>query len=108
MNTRTSNLYIGNPNESSDSTAAPQRITAGTGSGSTAFSAFHKDTDYVVIDVQGNNVIVSFDGTDASSTHGHILVKEQGLIVLSKNAAKAAKFRGISGDSIIFADQFVD
>mgnify|MGYP003114014257 FL=1 len=108
MNSRTSNLYIGNPNESTDSTADSQRITAGTGSGTTAFTAFHTDTDYVVIDIQGNNAIVSFDGVAASSTHGHILVKEQGLIVLSKNAAKAAKFRGISGDSIIFADQFVD
>ena len=108
MNTRTSNLYIGNPNESSDSTADSQRLSAVTGSGTAAFSAFHEDTDYVVIDVQDNNAIVTFDGQEAGSSHGHVLVKEQGLIVLSKNAAKAAKFRGISGTSIIFASQFVD
>ena len=105
MNSRTSNLYVGkiNPN------ASPkyQRLQATT-STALSLSNIHVDTDYVIIDVQDNNVIVSFDGTAASSTHGHLLVKEQGMIVLSKNAAANASFIGSGGTSVIFAEQFVD
>ena len=105
MNSRTSNLYVGNINPK----ASPkfQRLQATT-STAVSLSNIHVDTDYVIIDVQDNNVIVSFDGTDASSTHGHLLVKEQGLIVLSKNAAASASFIGSGGTSVIFAEQFVD
>jgi len=105
MNSRTSNLYVGNINPN----ASPkyQRLSATTGT-AVSLSNIHVDTDYVIIDVQDNNVIVSFDGTDASTTHGHLLVKEQGLIVLSKNAASTASFIGSGGTSIIFAEQFVD
>lgn len=105
MNSRTSNLYVGNINPK----ASPQfeRLQATT-STAVSFSNLHVDTDYVIIDVQDNNVMVSFDGTAASTTHGHLLVKEQGLIVLSKNAASTASFRGVGGTSVIFAEQFVD
>ena len=105
MNSRTSNLYIGNINPK----ASPQyqRLSATTSS-AVALSNLHVDTDYVIIDVQDNNVMVSFDGTAASATHGHLLVKEQGMIVLSKNAAANASFIGSGGTAIIFAEQFVD
>lgn len=105
MNSRTSNLYVGNINPN----ASPkfQRLQATT-STALSLSNIHVDTDYVIIDVQDNNVIVSFDGTDASTTHGHLLVKEQGLIVLSKNAAANASFIGVGGTAVIFAEQFVD
>ena len=105
MNSRTSNLYVGNINPK----ASPQfeRLQATT-STAVSLSNLHVDTDYVIIDVQDNNVIVSFDGTAASATHGHLLVKEQGLIVLSKNAAASASFIGSGGTSVIFAEQFVD
>ena len=105
MNSRTSNLYVGNINPN----ASPkyQRLQATT-STALSLSNIHVDTDYVIIDVQDNNVIVSFDGTAASSTHGHLLVKEQGMIVLSKNAAANASFIGSGGTSVIFAEQFVD
>jgi hypothetical protein len=105
MNSRTSNLYIGNINPK----ASPQyqRLSATTSS-AVALSNLHVDTDYVIIDVQDNNVMVSFNGTAASASHGHLLVKEQGMIVLSKNAAANASFFGIGGTSVIFAEQFVD
>lgn len=104
MNSRTSNLYIGNvnPNGTPENLPAP---TTGTGA---FFSDFHADTDYVVIDVQDNNVIVTFDGSAPTASNGHLLVKEQGLIVLSKNAAKGAKFLGSGGTSIIQSTEFVD
>jgi hypothetical protein len=105
MNSRTSNLYVGNINPN----ASPkfERLSATTSS-AVALSNLHIDTKYVIIDVQDNNVIVSFNGTAASATHGHLLVKEQGMIVLSKNAAANASFIGSGGTAIIFAEQFVD
>jgi len=103
MNSRTSNLYIGNINPG----ATSERLSATTGA-AVSLAAFHIDTDYVVIDIQDNNVFVTFDGTTPSATNGHLLIKEQGLIVLNKNAAAGASFIGSGGTSVIFADQFVD
>ena len=37
----------------------------------------------------------------------HLLLKEKGLITLSARAAKAAKFLGVSGASVIHVSQFV-
>ena len=106
MNSRTSNLYIGNVNPN----GTPENLSAATTGAGASFAAFHADTDYVVIDVQDNNVLVTFDGTapTTSPKNGHLLVKEQGLIVLSKNAAKVAKFLGSGGTSIIQSTEFVD
>ena len=104
MNTRTSNLYIGNVNPN----GTPENLSAATSGSGVSFAAFHIDTDYVVIDVQDNNVIVTFDGSAPTASNGHLLVKEQGLIVLSKNAAKGAKFLGSGGTSVIQSTEFVD
>ena len=104
MNTRTSNLYIGNVNPN----GTPENLSAATSGSGVSFAAFHIDTDYVVIDVQDNNVIVTFDGSAPTASNGHLLVKEQGLIVLSKNAAKGAKFLGSGGTSVILSTEFVD
>ena len=104
MNTRTSNLYIGNVNPN----GTPENLSAATSGSGVSFAAFHIDTDYVVIDVQDNNVIVTFDGSAPTAYNGHLLVKEQGLIVLSKNAAKGAKFLGSGGTSVIQSTEFVD
>ena len=104
MNSRTSNLYIGNVNPNGN----PENLSAATTGAGAAFAAFHIDTDYVVIDVQDNNVLVTFDGSQPTISNGHLLVKEQGLIVLSKNAAKGAKFLGSGGTSIIQSTEFVD
>tara|TARA_R100001086_G_scaffold59416_2_gene27308 strand:- start:3432 stop:3749 length:318 start_codon:yes stop_codon:yes gene_type:complete len=105
MNSRVSNLYVGNINPK----ASPkfQRLEATTGS-AVSLSTLHEDTDYVIIDVQSNNVMVRFDGAAATSANGHLLVKEQGLIVLSRNAAAKASFIGSGGTSVVFAEQFVD
>ncbi len=116
MNSRTSNLYVGNINPKaspkfqrlSATTSSAVSLSMNTPSAANGPGNLHIDTDYVIIDVQDNNVMVSFDGTTASATHGHLLVKEQGMIVLSKNAAANASFFGIGGTAVIFAEQFVD
>ena len=104
MNSRTSNLYIGNVNPN----GTPENLSAATTGTGAFFSDFHADTDYVVIDVQDNNVIVTFDGSAPTASNGHLLVKEQGLIVLSKNAAKSAKFLAIGSAAVIQSTEFVD
>ena len=105
MNSRVSNLYVGNINPN----ASPkfEKLSATTCS-AVSFSALHEDTDYVIIDVQTNNVMVRFDGAAATSSDGHLLGKEQGLIVLSRNAAANASFIGSGGTSVVYAEQFVD
>ena len=105
MNSRVSNLYVGNINPN----ASPkfEKLSATTGS-AVSFSALHEDKDYLIIDVQTNNVMVRFDGAAATSSDGHLLVKEQGLIVLSRNAAANASFIGSGGTSVVYAEQFVD
>lgn len=102
MNTRTSNLYLGNPNPN----ATNQNLTVA--GSSVSLTTPHKDTDYVVIDVQDNDVYVTFDATTPSATNGHILPKGQGLLVISANAAKAAKFIQVSGSAVVHGTQFVD
>lgn len=102
MNSRTSNLYLGNPNPN----ATNQNLTVA--GSAVSITAPNIDTDYVVIDVQDNDIYVTFDGTTPSATNGHILPKAQGLLVISKNAAKAAKFIQVSGSAVVHATQFVD
>jgi hypothetical protein len=104
MNSRTSNLYIGNVNPN----GTPENLSVATTGSGAAFAAFHADTDYVLIDIQDNNVYVTFDGTAPTASNGHLLVKEQGLIVISKNAAKAAKFLAIGSAAVIQSTEFVD
>ena len=59
--------------------------------------------------IQDNDVYITFDGTTPSASNGHVLPNGQGLLVISANAAKAAKFlRSTSNDGVIHATQFVD
>ena len=105
MNSRTSNLYIGNPNPN----ANDQALTVDATVGGVQFAALHTDTDYVVLDIQDYNVRATFDGSAPTTSNGHLLVKEQGLITLSANAAKAMKMIRVSAsDAVIHLTEFVD
>ena len=103
MNSRTSNLYLGNPNPN----ATNQNLTVS--NSTVSLTAPHTDTDYVIIDVQDNDVYITFDGTTPSASNGHVLPDGQGLLVISANAARVAKFiRATGSDGVIHATQFVD
>jgi hypothetical protein len=104
MNSRTSNLYIGNPNPN----ANDQALTVDATVGGVQFAALHTDTDYVVLDIQDNNARATFDGSAPTASNGHLLVKEQGLITLSANVAKAMKMIRVSSNAIIHLTEFVD
>jgi len=102
MNSLVTNLYP-RPN----GTTSGENLSCATSGSGVSFAAFASDTKYVMIDVQDNNVIVTFDGSAPTASNGHLLLKEKGLITLSARAAKAAKFLGVSGASIIHVSQFV-
>ena len=102
MNSLVTNLYP-RPNE----TVAGENLSCATTGSGVSFAALHGDTKYCIIDVQDNNVIVTFDGSAPTASNGHLLVKEKGLITLSFQAAKAAKFLGVSGVSIVHVSQFL-
>tara|TARA_R100001463_G_scaffold45185_1_gene93340 strand:- start:19 stop:327 length:309 start_codon:yes stop_codon:yes gene_type:complete len=102
MNSLVTNLYP-RPN----STIAGENLSCATSGSGVSFAAFDSDTKYVMIDVQDNNVIVTFDGSAPTASNGHLLLKEKGLITLSAQAAKAAKFLGVSGAAIVHVSQFV-
>ena len=103
MNSHITNLYP-QPN----GTVAGENLSCATTSTGAQFATFNSDTKYVIIDVQDNNVYVTFDDTAPSATSGHVLVKDNPLITLSANAGKAAKFLGISGTAIVHVSQFID
>jgi hypothetical protein len=84
MNSRTSNLYLGNPNPS-----ATNENLAVAGS-SVSFAALNIDTDYVIIDVQDNDVYVTFDGTTPS---GQQLSTELSLLTNEKHRLQHNKRR---------------
>ena len=102
MNSLVTNLYP-RPN----GTIAGENLSCATTGSGVQLAALDADTKYVMIDVQDNNVIVTFDGTAPTASNGHLLLKEKGLITLSAISAKAAKFLGSGGISIVHASQFV-
>ena len=102
MNSLITNLYP-QPN----GTVSGENLSCATSGSGVSFAAFDSDTKYVMIDVQDNNVIVTFDGSTPTASNGHLLVKEKELITLSAQAAAAAKFLGVSGTSIVHSSQFV-
>ena len=53
-------------------------------------------------------MLATFDGSAPTSSNGHLLVKEQGLITLSANVAKAMKMIRVSSDAVIHLTEFVD
>ena len=103
MNSHITNLYP-QPN----GTVAGENLSCATTGTGAQFATFNSNTKYVIIDVQDNNVYVTFDDTAPTATNGHVLVKDNPLITLSANAGKAAKFLGISGTAIVHVSQFVD
>ncbi|MEY4402685.1 MAG: hypothetical protein RIR91_720 [Verrucomicrobiota bacterium] len=65
-------------------------------------------TQYIVIDVQDADVMVTFDGSSPSATNGHRLYAGSNVI-WSRQAAAAAKFIRQGGtDAAVHASQFTD
>lgn len=101
MNSHITNLYPV-PN----GTVAGENLAVSTSA--VQFAALDSDSKYAMIDVQDDSVYVTFDGSTPSATNGHLLLKEQGLIVLQAQTAKAAKFIRVTTDAVVHISQFCD
>lgn len=85
-------------------TQADQALTVDSTSGGVQFSAFHVDTTHVVMDVQTNDVRVTFDGSAPTATSGH-LIPFGSTMVWSKALAAASKWICITGSATIHLSQ---
>jgi hypothetical protein len=68
----------------------------------TAASGLHK---FVVIDVQTNDVMVTFDGSTPTSTNGHRFYAGE-KATWSVQAATTAQFIRVSADAVVHATGF--
>jgi hypothetical protein len=105
MATYNLNPLFPKPTIASGAAVADQRLTVS----STAISfatTFNAGTDMVVLDVQGADVMVTFDGSTPTSTNGHRLY-DASHYTWSRQAAQAAKFiRQAGTDAAIHASEF--
>jgi len=88
-----------------NSTQADQTLTVDGTVGGVQFAALHADTTHVVLDVQVNDVRVTFDGSAPTATNGHLIPFGAGGIVWSKALAVAAKWIRVTGSSTIHLSQ---
>ena len=67
---------------------------------------FDKDTKFIVLDVQDNDVYVTYNNNETpSATVGHILYAGNSY-TWDIRTAKAANFIRVGGDAVIAASQF--
>jgi len=67
---------------------------------------FHKDTKFVVLDVQDNDVYVTYNNNETpSATVGHILYAGNSY-TWDIQTARAANFLAVGGDAVVAASQF--
>jgi hypothetical protein len=86
-----------------------QTLTVDDTAGGVQFgTAFNKLTRYIVFDVQGADVRVTYDDSAPTTSNGHILFAGRSY-TWSKQAAEAAKFIRDGGtDATIHASEFTD
>lgn len=85
------NVYVSNLYPKPAVGTLDQRLTADDTSGGVQFSAFAAQTDLVMFDVQGADVMVTFDGSAPTPTNG-IRLYDTRAYTWSKSMATAAKF----------------
>lgn len=104
MNSRVVNLY---PKPTAGVTAMKMLTVAGSVVKLTDSFTFNDNTKYVTIDVQDNDVYVTYTGETPSATVGHILYAGNSY-TWSKQAAMAAKFIQVGSTGVIAASEFTD
>lgn len=91
------------PNGTS-STAPDERLTVS--STVVTLAAFAANTQYVYFDVQTNDIMVTFDGSDPSSTNGHRFLSGRYGFWHVNTAQKARFIRATGSDGVIHVSQF--
>lgn len=87
-----------------NSTQADQALTVDGTAGGVQFSALHADTTHVVLDVQTNDVRVTFDNSAPTATNGH-LIPFGSTMVWSKALAAASKWIRVTGSATVHLSQ---
>jgi hypothetical protein len=101
-NSRVTNLYPAiNPD------MADMQMLSVTTSSNSVFGTFQDTTRYVSLDVQDNDVYVTYDGENPSASLGHILYAGNAY-TWHIDTAKAAKFNSVGGTATIAASEFTD
>lgn len=88
------------------STTVKQFSSNMTGNGTDG--AWAHPVKYVVFDIQGANVMVTFDGSDPSSSNGHKLYDGQSYTWDAVTTNKARFIRAASTDATIHFSAFTD
>ena len=102
-NSRVSNLYP----YVNNSVANMEMLSVGTGAVATFQTTYDTRTRYIVLDVQDNDVYVTYTGETPSATLGHILYAGRSY-TWNIETAQAAKFLSVGGTAIIAASEFTD
>ena len=105
-NSRVSNLYP----YVNNSVGTMEMLSVGTGAVTTFQTTYDTRTRYIVLDVQDNDVYVTYTGEDPVRTgtvKGHILYAGRSY-TWNIETAEAAKFISVGGTAIIAATEFTD
>tara|TARA_R100001163_G_scaffold1378_1_gene2179 strand:- start:971 stop:1285 length:315 start_codon:yes stop_codon:yes gene_type:complete len=102
-NSRVSNLYP----YVNNSVSNMEMLSVGTGAVATFQTTYDTRTRYIVLDVQDNDVYVTYTGETPSATLGHILYAGRSY-TWNIETAQAAKFLSVGGTAIIAATEFTD
>ena len=93
------------PNGTS-ATAADERLTVSSSVVTLTLSNLAANTQFIVWDVQGADIMVTFDGSDPSATNGHRLYAGDRDTWHIQTARKARFIRAGATDGIFMASQF--
>ena len=86
---------------------ADERLSVSTAAVSLTNSWSSSKTKYLLIDIQGDDVMVTFDGSTPTSTNGHLFKKLTPPFFWNKSTALAARFiRAASTDASVHATPF--
>ena len=84
-----------------------EMLSVGTGAVTTFQTTYNQRTRYIVLDVQDNDVYVTYTGETPSATLGHILYAGRSY-TWNVETAQSAKFLSVGGTAIIAATEFTD
>lgn len=104
MNSRTTNLY---PKINPSVAAMKMLSVGGSAVQLTDGYTFNEKTRYISLDVQDNDVYVTYTGETPSATVGHILYAGNSY-TWDVDTAKAAKFIQVGSAAVVAASQFTD
>jgi hypothetical protein len=104
MNSHITNLY---PKPTSGVTAMKMLTVSNSVVQLTDSYTFDDKTKYITLDVQDNDVYVTYTSETPSASKGHILYAGNSY-TWSVATARAAKFLRVGGDATIAASQFAE